>query len=68
MTDKKIMKDINNTIVYVCGQINDGSFDNIYQTNGIRYFRAGTANVAAVAWNNETATGYTIKIFYIKIS
>ena len=67
MRDKYALADSNGALAYVIGNVNGTPFNNIYQNNGVRYFRNDSSIVYQVQWNQDIATGKVITILFSKI-
>ena len=67
LSDVLALKDKNGAIAFVLGNVDGVPFNNLYQMNGIRYFKNNGENVYQVQWNQNTPTGKTITILFTRI-
>ena len=68
LRDYSALADENGALNYVLGNVDGVTFNNIYQLNGVRYFRNGEQDVYHVQWNVENVTDKEITIFFVKVS
>lgn len=67
LRDELALADENGALAYVLGNVDGQPFNNIYQLNGVRYFRNGETDVLHVQWNQDVATGKVITILFTRI-
>ena len=67
LRDELALADNNGALAYVLGNVDGQPFNNIYQLNGVRYFRNGETDVYHVQWNQDTQTGKVITILFTRI-
>ena len=67
LRDYLALADENGAMAYVLGNVDGVTFNNIYQVNGVRYFRNGETGVYSVQWNVDTVTDKEISIFFVKL-
>ncbi len=67
LRDKLALADENGALAYVLGNVDGQPFNNIYQLNGVRYFRNGETGVFQVQWNQDVQTGKNITILFVRI-
>lgn len=68
LRDYSALTDKNGALSYVLGNVDGVTFNNLYQLNGVRYFRNGEQDVYHVQWNIETVTDKEITIFFVKLN
>jgi hypothetical protein len=67
LRDELALADENGALAYVLGNVDGQPFNNIYQLNGVRYFRNGEVGIYQVQWNQDVATGKNITVLFIRI-
>ena len=67
LRDELALADENGALSYVLGNVDGQPFNNIYQLNGVRYFRNGEVGVYQVQWNQDIPTGKTITVLFTRI-
>lgn len=67
LRDELALADENGALSYVLGNVDGQPFNNIYQLNGVRYFRNGEVGVYQVQWNQYVATGKIITVLFTRI-
>jgi hypothetical protein len=68
LSDELALDDSNGALAYVLGNVDGQPFNNLYQLNGVRYFRNGETEVYSVQWNIDTVTDKVITILFVRIT
>lgn len=67
LRDELALADENGALSYVLGNVDGQPFNNLYQLNGVRYFRNDEVGVYQVQWNQDIPTGKTITVLFTRI-
>lgn len=68
LTSKGIINDTDNTTICVVGNVNGESFNNILQSNNVRYLRRDSNNIYNISKTSTTSVNAPINIIYLKLS
>lgn len=67
LRDELALADENGALSYVLGNVDGQPFNNIYQLNGVRYFRNDEVVVYQVQWNQDIPTDKVITVLFTRI-